>query len=83
MENDHWAKKGVEQVTSPKAKELVRRLGLSGTNMQEVLEEKPELMNGLDEYLAWRDKTNSAIDGHCQAPSVGHEMAKIRFPALP
>jgi hypothetical protein len=50
---------------------------LSGLDVSKVLQDHPDLMSGLNEYLTWRDNENRDIGETKQATPTGHEMSRL------
>ena len=48
--------------------------GFSKIDVTKVLQDHPELMAGLNEYLAWRDDENKAIGETTQVAPVTHSV---------
>lgn len=80
--------RGDEGGLSPAAQKLVELTraasadyhgGLSNLDVSKVLQEHPELMSGLNEYMAWRDNENRMIGETKSVSPVGHEVqAQLR-----
>ena len=51
------------------------KIGLS--DVQAVLAENPELLGALDEYIKWRDATNTTISGNSETKSAGHGIKAV------
>lgn len=50
--------------------------GFSGLDVSKVLRDHPELMAGLNEYMAWRDDMNKAIGETKQLVPIAHSAQK-------
>jgi len=73
---------------SAQAQELIRLTfdghenPLEGVKLSQVLAEHPELMSGLDEYVAWRDERLRAVAQIDTTPSVGHSTSGVLAKAV-
>lgn len=55
------------------AQKIVDIIGLEG-NVSTIVEDHPELVAFLDEYVEWRDETNEAIGSETDDPKVAHGL---------
>lgn len=59
---------------SKKAQEIMKQLE-KGKSLKEVIEEKPDLKEALDEYHAWLEGQRTATDeGSSEPPPVSHPL---------
>jgi len=61
---------------SANAQKLGELAGLDG-DLATLLQEQPELMDGLDEYLKWRDAQQQLITAKEAVPKHGHPLAAL------
>jgi len=45
-------------------------------DVEALLRDRPELLKGMNEYLAWRDDQNRMIEETKTAQPLGHEVSK-------
>lgn len=73
MEDMHQS---CEQEHSPAGQRLISLCGGDG-DVARVLKENPELIDGLDQYVKWRDKYQQAIASQTMCAKSGHELMRL------
>lgn len=61
----------------PEASKIAELVGHDGDNLGQVLKENPELVEGLSEYVVWRDKVNGDICEKQASPQTDHQIANL------
>ena len=68
---------------SPEALELIKLTGdgdgrrMDNLDVAALLQKRPELLKGMNEYLGWRDTANQMIAETKKSALFGHEMSKL------
>lgn len=69
----HLLGEGTEGM-SDNAKKIVAILGHTG-KISDIINNQPELVPHLDEYISWRDRTLESVEHKTSTPQTAHSIA--------